>query len=288
MSIIIASFIFGLFVGSFVNVVVHRMDSGKPIIFDRSRCLNCARELSWYELIPLVSFVIQRARCRSCKERISWQYPIMELVTGILFAFILWHTPIAHDSIRIALYVVFEWAIASGLLIIFVYDLKHYIIPDSVLVFLIITTLIAILFGVWNLEFVWKLPFIGWSISDMGLVRHLSDIRWIAAATAIVSGVVAALPFAAISIFSKGEWMGLGDPKLVFFMGLLLGPQKVLVALFLSVIIGAVFGLVLIALGKKSMQSQIPFGPFLIIGTAMANFWGMLIYSSYINLFLAV
>ena len=204
-------FLFGLAVGSFLNVIICRLETKESIITGRSHCPKCGAVLKWLDLIPLISFLLQKGKCRYCKGKISLQYPIVELTTGLLFLLI------------------FNWlniVIACFLIIIFVYDLKHYIIPDKIIFPAI---LLALIFN--------------WSN--------------------ILSAVLASGFFLSLVLISKGKWMGLGDVKLAALMGLILGWPNICLALFLSFLSGAIIGLVLIALGKKTIKSQIPFGPFL-------------------------
>jgi len=116
-------FLCGLIVGSFLNAVIYRLDSGESIVKSRSHCPKCGHVLAWYELVPIFSFVIQGGKCRECKGGISWQYPIVELATAILFVLVLYYN----------LPLLYTLTISSLLMVIFVYDLKHYIIPDKII-----------------------------------------------------------------------------------------------------------------------------------------------------------
>jgi len=205
-------------------------------------------------LIPLFSFVLQKGRCRYCYNRISWQYPLVELAAGILFLLIsfkvldfrfgIWDLSRIKYGIEIRnlLLLIYWFYIISILIIIFVYDLKHYIIPDRIIYPAIIAA------GIW-LIFNGVLP-LG---RDPGLA--LKD--------GLLSALVASGFFLFLVLVSKGKWMGMGDVKLAVLMGLVLGWPNVLWALFLAFMSGAVIGLVLIAFKKKTLKSQIPFGPFL-------------------------
>ncbi|MCX6720927.1 MAG: A24 family peptidase [Candidatus Staskawiczbacteria bacterium] len=151
---------------------------------------------------------------------------------------------------------VFLFYVASSLIIIFVYDLKHYIIPDKVLFPAIIIT------------FVFR------------LVENFRDIPGFLIAAVIASGF-----FLAIFLLSRGKAMGFGDVKLAILMGFLLGMPNIFVALFLAFFFGAIIGLILMAFQKKGLKSEIPFGPFLIMGTFLAMFWGNQIIQWYLNIF---
>lgn len=247
-------FLFGLAVGSFLNCVIYRLETGGNFLKGRSFCPHCKHQLAWQDLIPIFSFFWLRGRCRYCRGKISFQYPLVELATGILFVAVLRFTGVAP------LYFIFYFVISSFLIIIFVYDLKHYIILDKVIYPAIgISFLFRILdFEHWDFFEIWNLGF----------------------------GVLSApLFFLAIILVSKGRWMGLGDVKLALLMGLVLGYPNILVALFLAFLIGAIMGIGLIILGKKTIKSEVPFGPFLVLGTFVALFWGEIIISWYLHLF---
>ena len=248
-------FIFGLIIGSFLNVVIFRLENGGKIVNDRSKCLHCGHTLEWYDLIPVLSFIFLKSKCRYCNNKISWQYPIVELATGILFILIF--------NIQYSiLFLLFWFYITSIFIVIFIYDLKHYIIPDKVIYPAII---IATGFNLFNN--------IQYSIFNIQSIFNFLFPAFLA------SGF-----FYAIIIITKGKGMGGGDVKLAFLMGLLLGWPIILLSLFSSFILGSLVGIFLILIGKKKMGSAIPFGPFLIIGTFMGLFWGEKIIKWYLNL----
>lgn len=251
-------FLFGLAVGSFLNVVINRLESGENIISKPSYCPHCKTKLQWFELIPVLSFVIQKGKCRTCKNRISSQYPLVELITGIIFVFL----ALKSQNIVNLIYWLF---IASALIVIFVYDLKYYIIPNKIIY---PTILVALTFVIW------------------GLIRNLDlEIRNLQSLFAEFGlSMVGALFFLLLVLLSKEEWMGMGDVKLAVLMGLILGWPKILPALFLAFVAGALVGLFLITLGKKTLKSQLSFGPFLILGTFVSLFWGNQLINWYLNL----
>ncbi len=266
-------FLFGLIIGSFLNCVIYRMEmrnkggitsfsQGRPqrkafgFLRGKSYCPYCKHTLSWQDLIPVFSFLFLRGKCRYCQKRISWQYPLVELATAILFVLIFWHLDFGFD-----LAFGFWILISSFLIVIFVYDLKHFIIPDKVVFPAIIIALI------FNFQF---LIFNQFSIFN----------------SLILSAIGASAFFLFIVLVSQGKWMGIGDIKLAFLMGLLLGFPYILVALFLSFLIGAIIGIGLILAKRKTMKSEVPFGPFLVIGTFTALFLGEAIINWYWNLFI--
>lgn len=252
-------FIFGLMVGSFLNSIIYRLPSGESFLIQRSYCPYCKHKLSWKDLIPIFSFLILKGKCRYCHHQISLQYPLVELATGILFVLIFWILDFGFDLAFGFWNLIFYLVIACFLIIIFFYDLKHYIIPDKIIYPAIATALFYQLFGIWNLE--------------IGILKP------------ILSAILAGLFFLSIVLFSRGKWMGVGDVKLAFFMGLFLGFPNILIALFLAFFIGAIIGIGLIISGKKTLKSEVPFGPFLVVGTFIALFWGQAIINWYLNLF---
>jgi len=244
-------FLFGLEVGSFLNCVIYRLYTGESFLKGRSYCPHCKHILSWQDLIPIFSFLILKGKCRYCQKPISWQYPLVELSTAILFLFI-FQRSFGGDWVS----VLFNWVITAFLIIIFVYDLRHYIIPDKIIYPAIGIAFLYQLFESWNLK---------------------SNLNPLLAAFG------AAAFFLFIVLISKGRWMGVGDIKLAFFMGLFLGFPNILVALFFAFFIGAIIGIGLIISGKKTLKSEVPFGPFLVTGTFITLFFGNQIINWYLS-----
>ena len=244
--------IFGFVVGSFLNCVIYRLEEGKSFLKGRSFCPHCGHSLAWKDLIPLLSFLFLRGKCRYCKKEISFQYPLVELATALSFFFI---------SFTFSGLFIFYYCIIFSLLIaIFVYDLKHMLIPDSLIYSAIV---IVIIFNLYQF-------FIG----SYPILNHL------------YSALGAALFFLSIVLFSKGKAMGVGDIKLAFFMGFFLGFPGIFLALFLAFFFGAIIGIGLIMFKKKELKSEVPFGPFLIAGTVISLFFAEEIINWYLNLFL--
>jgi len=244
-------FIFGTFIGSFLNCVIYRLENNQSFLKGRSFCPNCKNKLGFFDLFPIFSFVFLKGKCRYCSKKISVQYPLVEILTGILFLLIFnFHTLI--NSIYLII-------ISCFLIIIFVYDLKHYLIPDKV----IYPAIVVVFF--YQLIFNFQMTSF-WSF--------------------LLSGLGASGFLFLIWFFSKGKCMGFGDVNLAFFMGLFLGWPNILVAMFSAFFIGAIIGVGLIISGKKKLKSQVPFGPFLIIGTFLALFWGQNLIDWYLNFIL--
>lgn len=260
-------FVSGLLVGSFLNVLVYRLNTAESFVGGRSHCPKCKTIIPWYDNIPLISFILLKFRCRYCQEKISWQYPLVEAGTGLMFAFVSWKFFILEDS-RTWLATFYYLAISSSLITILVYDYLYMEIPGLVL---------------------W--PTIGFSVL-YNLTADWARAGMITSplATLTYSGALAAflafLFFFLLSSLSREKWMGMGDAYLAILIGLILGWPQVLLGLFLAFAIGSLYGLLLIALKKKSMKSQVPFAPFLVMGTFITIFFYGPILEWYTSLFI--
>jgi len=247
-------FFLGLVVGSFLNCVIYRLGTRDSFLKGRSFCPHCRHKLSWLDLIPVFSFLILRGKCRYCQKKISWQYPLVEIATGSLLVLMVNQQLTISTQPFLILRLCFLFLASCFLIVIFVYDFKHYIIPDKVIYPAIIITFLYQLSRVSGFRF--------WSLGFETLFYPL------------LSAFLASALFLIIFLVSRGRWLGFGDVKLVFFLGLLLGWPNISVALFLSFLIGAIIGTGLIALRKKTLKSEVPFAPFLVMGTFIALFWG--------------
>ena len=247
-------FIFGLAVGSFLNCVIYRLEKNEGFLKDRSYCPHCHHVLSWQDLIPIFSFLILKGKCRYCHKKISLQYPLVELSAAILFVLI-------FNAAAFNLRTIYYLIICCFLIVIFVYDLKHYLIPDKIIYPAIALALI------FNFQFL--------------ISKQLLIFKY-----AILSAVLASAFFLSIFLISRGKWLGFGDVKLAFLMGLFLGFPKILVALFFAYFIGAIIGIGLVLTKKKKLKSEVPFGPFLVAGTFVALFWGQVLIDWYFRFFM--
>lgn len=259
-------FVFGTIIGSFLNVVVYRYNSGTSPLTGRSQCFACGKALAWYELFPLLSFLVQKGRCRKCLVKLSWQYPLVEALSGVMFvAVYLLGKPILES--------VYLLAIFSTLLVIAVYDLRHQIIPDG----------LAALFA--GLALVWFVSSVPGGFANAFRFPYY----W-----TLVAGPMLFFPFWALWFVSKGRWLGLGDGKLALGIGWFLGATLGASAVMLAFWIGAAWALVAMAFqrlvtnfhgSKLSMQSEIPFGPFLILGVVIVYFTGVNFFDGSITFF---
>lgn len=261
-------FCLGLIIGSFLNVVIYRLeDKKRKSLNGRSFCPHCRKTLKWYDMFPVLSWFLLRGRCRHCKKEISVQYPLVELSSGLVFSLIgiFFLQSDVLTSLNLV-NLVFWLFFASGLIVIFVYDLKRQIIPNEI----IYTILVA------GLVYVGVNTFLG------GNLPYLFDH--------LLSGLFAGAFFYLIAsltlLLLKKEGMGGGDIKLVTFMGLILGWQNVLVSLYVAFILGAIVGSIGLLANKKKIGSKIPFGPFLVVGTFIGLLLGGYLIRFYINMFM--
>lgn len=240
-------FIFGLLAGSFLNVVIFRFPELKGIFFGRSKCPHCKKEIAFFDLIPLVSYLLLWGKCRNCRGKISLQYPAVELATGILF-FALF----LHFGLTVSLFL--HLALFSLFIIIFVYDTKFLEIPETIAWLALILAIITPLFSSgFNLS-----TFLLGGLTGGGILGILVGI-------------------------SDERWMGSGDIKIGLAFGFLLGFEKTLLFLLLSFIIGAMVGVVLMIFSNKKIKSEIAFSPFLIIAGIIALFWGDSLLNFYLK-----
>jgi len=248
---LIGSGFFGLIVGSFLNVVVLRFGTGLSVSNGRSRCFSCNKTLSWYELIPLFSYIAQMGRCRHCESKISIQYPLVEVLTAGLFVVSsFWIVESGFSSIQGVVTSLLLYIMISIYIVIIAYDMRHKMIPD---LFSYSVAFIALLFI--------------FMTSPVSLMSH------------IISGICAFLFFFVFWFLSKGKWMGLGDGKLALSLGFLLGPTSSIPALLIAFWSGAIVTLLVLIYEKVlskdigiNMKSEIPFAPFIIFGLLITFF----------------
>ena len=246
---LILTIIIGLIIGSFLNAVIHRLKTEESFLRGRSYCPKCKHKLALLDLVPVFSFIFLGGKCRYCHKKISWQYPVVELVTALCFILILITQGIGLSSFLFAI-------ITCFLIVLFVYDLKHYLVPDKIILPGIV---LAAIFS-----FVLGEPWLNLALG------------------CLIGGGF----FMAQILISQGKWVGGGDVRLGIFMGLLLGWQKLIFALFLAYVIGALVGLALILWKRKTWKSQIAFGTFLMAVTFIVMLWGDLVLDWYLGMLL--
>jgi leader peptidase (prepilin peptidase)/N-methyltransferase len=245
-------FFVGMCIGSFLNVCIYRLPSGKSIVHPASACPVCSTPIRWYDNIPLISYILLQGRCRVCKTTISIRYPIVELLSG-LFAMASWLR--FGNFLQALIYFIF---IAALLVITFI-DIDHRIIPD-------IISLPGILLGFLASMI---LPQLNWSDSLIGI--------------GIGGGILLAIAWG-YQLFTGKDGMGGGDIKLLAMIGAFLGWKGVLFTVMASSLIGTVVGIVLMVRAGKGMKMALPFGPFLAIGAILFLFFGPQLIDLYFNL----
>ena len=248
-------FIFGTLFGSFLNCLIYRLEIGKRPT-GNSFCPKCKHQLSVLDLVPIFSYLLLRGKCRYCGEKISIQYPLVEIFTGLFFLIGFVSYPIQLTVLSV-LGFAFLLVIFLLLIVIFVYDLKHYIIPNKIIY-------PALLFAVFY-QFIAN----GLNFNTNFLI-------------ALLSGLIAFLFFLSIYLITKGKGIGFGDVRYAGFMGVFLSFPSILAGLFLSFFIGAIIGIVLIISKEKSRKDMVPFGPFLVLGTFLAYFFGEILIEWYL------
>jgi len=260
-------FLLGITIGSFLNVVIYRLGSGRGLV-GRSKCMACGKILKAHMLVPLFSFLATKGKCGYCKTKLSPQYPLVEFATGLLFLLVahVHQLSLVSFDMHAWVFASIDMAIWSILVAIGVYDMKHKIIPDRLsLYFAVLAGLTLFLRFHWGLLSTPYIPFLN------------SVPSWIDLAAA----PFIAIPFALLWFFSGGRAMGLGDAKLTWGMGWFLGFSFGVSATIFAFWIAFIPSVILLLLPKKhfTMKSEIPFGPFLILGTLLVYACGLDILS---------
>ena len=260
--------VFGAIIGSFLNVVVHRVPNDESIVFPNSRCPSCGSGIAFYDNIPVLSYIVLGAKCRHCKEHISFRYPAVELLTAAMFVGVAW-----HDGLSAAL--PFDLIFTSALLALVFIDAEHMILPNVItypgIAFAVVARIvIPYLTGTPHFD---DIP----SISQGALAGMPI---WV---TSLVGALIGALVGGG-SLWLMGwtweklrgiEAMGLGDVKMMFMVGAYLGWRLTILTIFVGVLTGSVIGIFLmIRSGQRNMQMLLPFGVFLGLGAIAALLFG--------------
>lgn len=248
----LAAGLFGLAIGSFLNVCIYRLPRQESVHWPGSRCTSCGRALQWYENVPVFSWLVLRGRCRTCRAPVSAMYPIVETVTAALFvAGYLWYgaTPLLAARLLFG----------SAMIVLFVIDLQHHILPNVI-------TLPGIVIGL--VLSVWLPP--GWVAALLGTIIGGGILFAIAETYVRVRGV---------------EGLGMGDVKMLAMIGAFLGWQLAFLTLVLASLAGSIVGVAVIASGRGGMKFALPFGTFLSVGAIVAAVAGEPILAWYLALY---
>ena len=248
-------FLVGIIIGSFLNVCICRIPKEGSLVFPGSHCPKCSTPLQWFDLIPIISFILGGGKCRYCGKSISSQYLLVELITGFIFTILYYYFGFNIDFI-------FYSFIFSILIIIAFIDIDHQIIPNRLVLIILLGTLLY------------------------KYIHYLLYSRSLYLINSIMGLIISSLFFLIIVILSKGG-MGGGDVKLIGALGFILGIPKIILNIFLSFLIGGVVSVLLLAFNIKGRKDPIPFGPFIVLGFIITFFAGDRIINWYIlNCFL--
>lgn len=246
------SLVFGMVVGSFLNVCICRMPKDESVVSPPSHCPHCSYQIRWYDNIPVISYLLLRGKCRGCGARISLQYPLVELLNGILTLLLFLRF---GPTLSFAALFVF----CSALVVITFIDIEHQIIPDEI-------SLSGIVIG-FVLSFF--LPGHGWLNSILGILLGGGSLLFVAYAYQWLTGK---------------EGMGGGDIKLLAMMGAFLGWKSIPFIILASSLVGSVVGISIMLFQKKDSKLAIPFGPYLAFGAVLYIFYGRQLIIWYLNL----
>lgn len=250
----------GLCFGSFINALVWRIRHKRDMLRERSECTHCHHILAWYDLIPVLSWLSLGGKCRYCRKPID-DSPIVEVVTGLLFviSYLVW--PYGMTNWGLLLFGL--WLVALVLMIaLTVYDLKWYLLPNAMVYPLIA---LGVVIGYIRFAVIEGLGLGTTAMSMLGGVLVIAGLYWL------------------LHQISAGKWVGFGDVRLSVFIGLILGWQGALLALFAANVIGCLIVLPGLLMKKLSPKSKIPFGPFLISACIVAFLWGKPVIDWYVK-----
>ncbi|GFO55168.1 type 4 prepilin-like proteins leader peptide-processing enzyme [Geomonas sp. Red276] len=246
------AFVLGAVVGSFLNVCIYRLPNHESVVFPPSHCPNCDYQIRWYDNVPIVSYLLLRGRCRGCGEHISLQYPIVELLNGLLTVALFWKFGLG------LIFAIFFVYTCTMVVLTFI-DLEHQILPD-------IITLPGIVAG-FGISFLF--PGFGWLNSLIGILAGGGSLLLIAFGYQLIT---------------KKDGMGGGDIKLLAMMGAFFGWQGVLFIIFVASLLGSVIGISVMLAQKKDSNLAIPFGPFLAGASLIFVFFGKRIIYWYLHI----
>lgn len=237
--------IFGILVGSFLNVLILRIPKGEEFVKTSSHCMSCGHKLAWYDNIPLLSWVFLRGKCRYCQEKISIQYPLIEGFNGLLWLSVFLIKGISIDSLLISL-------MSSGLLALSVIDWRTYEIANGFHVFFLF----------------------------LGLIKTITDKEYL---NHVIGFFVISVLLLGIYVISKGRAIGGGDVKLMAACGFFLGYKETVVAFLIGCVVGSIVHL--IRMKKSKINNVLAMGPYLSIGIFIASLFGHQIITWYLSLF---
>ncbi len=291
----LAGFVLGLVLGSFIKVLADRSLNNKTFL-GRSYCPYCKHKLQWYDLLPIFSYLYLGGKCRYCRHKIPLEYLVLEIVSGFLIGFLFWQSgqsfqfPVFNFQFSIfVLDLLFKTFFVSILISLFLTDLKKMLIPDRIALPAIVISVIYLVsltfYKVGYLYYYLSQSLIGQKLltaTDYFQRHSLIDSQDLF--SSVLSAMLIAGFFMGLIILTKGKGMGGGDVKLGALMGLGLGFPSSLLALMLAFLSGSFVSIGLLLFRRKKFGSQIAFGPFLVLGSLIALFWGQKILDWYVSL----
>lgn len=237
-------FLYGITIGSFLNVCIYRIPKKENIATTRSHCMSCGYQLKWYDLVPLFSYLVLKGKCRKCGSKISVQYPVIEVLNGGLYLLVFWRYGLSIDSLLYCL-------LFSALLVLSVIDYRTYEIPLGINIFIL----------------------------TLGLVRVVTDLsNWLSYGIGLLS---VSIPLLLIYLVTKGRGIGGGDVKLMAVTGLLIGWKLNLLGFLLGCILGSVIHICRMKLSGEGRV--LAMGPYLAMGIALSAMWGEQMIAWYLS-----
>jgi leader peptidase (prepilin peptidase)/N-methyltransferase len=267
--VIFLAFLFGLLIGSFLNVCIHRWPRDESVVQPRSRCPHCERQIEARDNIPVVSYLMLRGRCRYCGGVISWRYPLVEVLNGCLFGFLVWKFGLDAFTVKAAFF-------GSMMLVLIFTDMEHYILPDEITLGGLVIGLVLSLFlpmpeGL--MKFIWM------------ITGGAPDQRWLSLSESAMGAL----------LFGGGLWalreiyyrirgidgLGLGDVKMAAMMGAFWGFGHTLLILLIGSLVGALVGMLVVLVGGKKWNYEMPFGSYLGAAALIVTIWGDTLFGLY-------
>ena len=256
--IMVLTFIFGTIIGSFLNVCIYRIPVGMSVVKPRSRCGSCGKTLTGIDMIPIFSWLFLKGKCRSCQSKVSMRYPLIEALEGVLFLCVFLKYQMSFMTLIL-------WIFTSILTVVFFIDLDHKIIPNKIVVFSLLMSALPVLY---HLNSGYPLyPSVSWLEPIWGFL--------------LPTGIMLSIAILSILIF-KRSGLGYGDVKIFAPIGIFLGWKLALLAIWLSFVLGGLFGIYWIVIRKKSSKEVIPFAPFIVISSFIAIFYGNVLFDLFL------
>ncbi len=263
----IIALIFGLHIGSFLNVCIYRLPKGESIVNPPSHCPKCNKKIEWFDNIPLISYILLRGKCRNCKTPISPRYFLVELLTGLMFFFLMFKFGFTFNF--------FIFVIFTCILVIVTFiDFEHFLIPDvlvlpGIVLGLAVSVKNSLLADLSPLFFDVSYPLSAFLNSLAGAILGFVSL--------LIVAVLGELLF-------KKEAMGGGDLKLLAMIGAFLGWKNVFFVIFVSSLVGSVIGVAMVILKKRGRLEYIPYGPYLALAGIISIFWGDILIAKFLRL----